>query len=315
MQLTILATFFEISPTVLSMCGAGVLISFVALWAARDGIAQARGLDKVVALSNLCFAAPLAVFGALHLAAAKALATMVPSYMPWPLFWAYFFGFALLAASLSIATKILVRWSGLLFGIAMFCFVAMMDIPGALAIPGDRFGWILAIRELAFGAGAWLLAAGAMTGAVSGAITKSTTNAATGQVKTTFLTIGRVVVGITAIFYGVEFFLHPQGVPALPLQKMMPDWIPAHLLINYLTGAILVVSGAAILLAKKTRLAATYLGAWIVLLVVVIYGPILISALSNPSTEAKVEGINYFFDTLLFAGVILALASATPPTD
>ena len=315
MNTTILATFFETSRTVVSMCSAGILIFFVALWAARDDIARARGLDKVVALSNLCFAAPLAVFGALHLAAAKALATMVPSYMPWPLFWAYFFGFALLAASLSIATKILVRWSGLLFGIAMFCFVAMMDIPGALATPGDRFGWILAIRELAFGAGAWLLAAGAMTGAVSGAITKSTTNAATGQVKTTFLTIGRVVVGITAIFYGVEFFLHPQGVPALPLQKMMPDWIPAHLLINYLTGAILVVSGAAILLAKKTRLAATYLGAWIVLLVVVIYGPILISALANPSTEIKIEGINYFFDTLLFAGVILALASATPPTD
>jgi uncharacterized membrane protein len=266
-------------------------------------------------LSNLCFAAPLAVFGALHLAAAKALATMVPSYMPWPLFWAYFFGFALLAASLSIATKILVPWSGLLFGIAMFCFVAMMDIPGALATPGDRFGWILAMREFAFGAGAWLLAAGAMTSAVSGAITKSTTNSATGQVKTTFLTIGRVVVGITAIFYGVEFFLHPQGVPALPLQKMMPDWIPAHLLINYLTGAILVVSGAAILLAKKTRLAAAYLGAWIVLLVVVIYGPILISALANPSTQVKIEGINYFFDTLLFAGVILALASASPSED
>jgi uncharacterized membrane protein len=297
------------------MCGAGIIVFFVALWAAKDDIAQARGLDKVVALSNLCFAAPLAVFGALHLAAAKALATMVPSYMPWPLFWAYFFGFALLAASLSIATKILVRWSGLLFGIAMFCFVAMMDIPGALATPGDRFGWILAIRELAFGAGAWLLAAGAMTGAVSGAITKSTTSTTTGQVKTTFLTIGRVVVGITAIFYGVEFFMHPQGVPGLPLQKMMPDWIPAHLLINYLTAAILLVSGAAILLAKKTRLAATYLGTWIVLLVVVIYGPILISALANPSTDVKVEGINYFFDTLLFAGVILALASATPPTD
>jgi uncharacterized membrane protein len=315
MQLSILATFFEISRTVLWMCGAGILIFLVALWAARDDIAHARGLDKAVALSNLCFAAPLAVFGALHLAAAKALATMVPSYMPWPLFWAYFFGFALLAASLSIATKILVRWSGLLFGIAMFCFVAMMDIPGALQNPRDRFGWILAIRELAFGAGAWLLAAGAMAGKMTQTTTGSTTETATGQLKTTFLTIGRVVVGITAVFYGVEFFLHPQGVPGLPLQKMMPDWIPAHLLINYLTGAILVVSGAAILLAKKTRLAATYLGAWIVLLVVFIYGPILISALSNPSTEIKIEGINYFFDTLLFAGVILALASATPPTD
>src|ERR1700720_2421247 len=147
----ILATFFETSRTVVSMCGAGILLFFVALWAARDDIAQARGLDKVVALNNLCFAAPLAVFGALHLAAAKSLMTMVPSYMPWPLFWAYFFGFALLAASLSIATKILVPWSGMLWGIAMFSFVAMMDIPAALASPGDRFGWTPAIRELMFG--------------------------------------------------------------------------------------------------------------------------------------------------------------------
>jgi uncharacterized membrane protein len=312
MHTTILATFFETSRTVVSMCSAGILIFFVALWAARDDIAQARGLDKVVALSNLCFAAPLAVFGALHLAAAKSLMTMVPSYMPWPLFWAYFFGFALLAASLSIATKIQVRWSGLLFGIAMFLFVAMMDIPGALENPRDRFGWTLAIREMAFGAGGWILAANAMSGQ---AMTKTMTETTTGQVKITLLTLGRVVIGITAIFYGVENFLHPLAVPGVPLQKMMPEWIPGRPLIGYLTGAILLVSGAAILLAKKTRLAATYLGTWIVLLVVFIYGPILIASLANPSTDVKIEGINYFFDTLLFAGVILALASATPHTD
>jgi hypothetical protein len=75
------------------------------------------------------------------------------------------------------------------------------------------------------------------------------------------------------------------------------------------------VSGAFILLNKKTRMAATYLGAWIVLLVLFVYGPILIASLANPSTDLKIEGINYFFDTLLFAGAILALASATPRTD
>ena len=51
------------------------------------------------------------------------------------------------------------------------------------------------------------------------------------------------------------------------------------------------------------------------LLVLFIYGPILIAALADPSTAVKVEGINYFADTLLFAGAILALASATPRTD
>jgi hypothetical protein len=33
--------------------------------------------------------------------------------MPWRLFWIYFVGVALVIASLSIATKIQVRWSGL----------------------------------------------------------------------------------------------------------------------------------------------------------------------------------------------------------
>ena len=57
--------------------------------------------------------------------------------------------------------------------------------------------------------------------------------------------------------------------PGVPLEKLMPAWIPGRLLIGYLTGAILLVAGACILLAKKTRMAATYLGTWIVLLVVV----------------------------------------------
>jgi len=48
---------------------------------------------------------------------------------------------------------------------------------------------------------------------------------------------------------------------------------------------------------------------------VFIYGPILIAALADPGADVKVEGLNYFFDTLLFAGTILALASATPRTD
>jgi hypothetical protein len=303
MHITILAAFLVISRTVSSMCTAGVVIILVAIWAAKTDIAKARGLDKVVALSNLCFAAPLAVFGALHLAAAQGLATMVPSYMPWKLFWAYFFGFALLAASLSISTKILVRWSGLLFGIAMFCFVAMMDIPGSLATPKDRFGWILTLREMLFGGGGWILAGNAMR------------EQGRGQVGKKLITVGRVIIGVAAIFYGIENSMHTANVPGVPLEKLMPAWIPAHLLIGWVTGAILFVAGICILLDKKTRMAATYLGTWIVLVVVFIYGPILIAALADPSTDVKVEGINYFFDTLLFAGAILALASATPRTE
>jgi uncharacterized membrane protein YphA (DoxX/SURF4 family) len=285
------------------MCGAGILLLLIASWAAKTDIAQARGFDKVVALSNLCFAAPLAVFGAEHLSEARSIMLGVPSYMPWHLFWAYFVGCALLSASLSIATRIQVRWSGLLFGIMMVLFVAMLHVPRALASPHDRFAWTIVIREMSFAGGGWILAGEAMR------------EHGRGQGGDKLITVGRVLVAIAATFFGVENFLHTANVPGVPLEKLMPAWIPAHLLIGYLTGVILFVAGVAILVGRKARMAATYLGRWLVLVVLFVYGPILIAALADPSTGVKIEGINYFFDTMLFAGAILALASATPRTN
>jgi hypothetical protein len=119
-----------------------------------------------------------------------------------------------------------------------------------------------------------------------------------------------VIIGVTAVLYGVENFLHPINVPGVPLEKVLPTWIPARPLIGYVTSAILVVAGLGILSMKKARMSTTYLGTWILLLVIFIYGPILIAGLLDPSTAVKVEGLNYFFDTLLFAGTVLALAGA-----
>lgn len=293
---------FEVSRTANATCAAAVVLFAIGFPAAKSAVARATGIDKVVALSNLCFAIPLAVFGAEHLSAARGISQIVPKFMPWPLFWAYFVGFALLAASLSIATKIQVCWSGLLFGIMMFLFVAMMDLPGTLTDIHNRISWVLLFRELSFGAGGWMLAAAAM-------------DARLARARTTLVTVGRVVIGSAAILYGVQNFLHPLNVPGVPLEKMIPAWIPAKLLIGYLTSAILFFAGVCIVLAKKTRMAAAYLGSWILLLVIFVYGPILIVGLLNPSTDVKVEGINYFFDTLLYAGTVLALASAIPRAD
>src|SRR5260370_13512555 len=195
MHTSILATCLATPGTAASMCSAGILFFLFALWAAKTGIARAGGLDKIVALSNLCFAIPLAVFGAEHLLGARFIMLSVPSYMPWRLFWAYFVGFALLSASLSIATKIQVRWSGLLFGIMMLLFVAMVHIPRVLAPPGDRIPWTIVIREMSFAGGGWILAGNAMRG----------------PGKSKIITVGRVLIAIAAIFFCVERFLRPAG--------------------------------------------------------------------------------------------------------
>ena len=297
MQPTLLAAFLALSRTAIAMSAACLALLVVGLWAAKDEVAQARGLDQLVALTNFCFAMPLAAFGAEHLAGEKFLFRMVPPYMPWRVFWVYFVGVALIAASLSIATRIQVRCSGFLVGMMMFLFVAMLYLPGALRT-GSRLAWTVVFREMSFGGAGWVLA-GIALGGLQGR----------GR---SLIYVGRVLIACTAIFFGVQHFLHPLGLPGVPLQRQMPAWIPARAFLDYLTGAFLVVAGLCFLLARKTRLAATWLGAWIVLLVVVVYGPVLVGALADPSAAAQVEGLNYFADTLLFGGTILTLARAMP---
>ena len=113
------------------MSAAGLALLVIGLWAARNDIAQAHGLNRIVALTNLCFAIPLAVFGAEHFALGNSMIGLVPPYMPGRLSWIYIVGVALIIASLSIATKIQVRWSGLLFAIMMFLFVAIDSLTGS----------------------------------------------------------------------------------------------------------------------------------------------------------------------------------------
>jgi uncharacterized membrane protein len=305
MQPTILAAFLEFSGTAFSMSAAGLALLVIGLLAAKNDIGEARSLDKVVALTNVCFAVPLAVFGALHLFGPRFVMNIVPIYMPWRIFWVYLVGCALIAASLSIATKIGVRWSGLLFGIMMFLFVAMIHLPGALRFPHNRIIWVIVFRETSFGSAGWVLAGVAMGG----------NRDWRGK---SLITVGRMAIAVVALVFGVQHFLHPLALPGVPLEKQMPTWIPARALIDYVTGAFLIAAGVCFLLARKTRMAATYLGGWIVLLVIAIYGPVLIGALANPSIGVQVEGLNYFADTLLFGAVILSLARAmtavTPPS-
>jgi uncharacterized membrane protein len=256
-------------------------------------------LDKIVALKSAAIAAPLAVFGALHLFGPKFVMNLVPAYMPFRMFWVYGVGLALLAAALSIATGKAVRWSGILLGLMMFGFVAMIHFPGALRHPEMRRLWVINSRELSFGGAGWILAGVAWAGVND-------------RLSGTLITVGRALITIAIIFFAIQHFLHPTLLPGVPLEKEIPAWIPARELIDYVTGAALLLAGGSILLSRNTRTIVAALGAWLLVLILVLYGPIMISALLTPAIGEQLVGVNYFADTLLFAGAILTLASVAP---
>jgi uncharacterized membrane protein len=138
----------------------GGVIFIIGLFAIflRDDWQKARGLDKLILFGPLFYAAPIAAFGTEHFTLTKTVASLIPAWIPWHLFWAYFVGTCFILAALSLVTRIQARLSASLLALTFFLFVVLVDAPAWAQNPRNRFGLVLALRELSFSAGPLALA-------------------------------------------------------------------------------------------------------------------------------------------------------------
>ncbi len=284
------------SPFVYWPCIAGLVFLVAALFSLRAEIAAARGLDKLVVMGRMFLAASLAAFGAEHLTGASFIKTVVPAWMPAPLFWTYLVGTALLAVALAVVVKKYVRLAALMYAAMLFLFVLLLHIRGIAAKPHDRIFWAVGLRDFSFAAGGLALA-----------VTESGWPNKPGS--RTLTLVARFCMAIPMLVFAVEHFLHPQFALGVPLAKQTPAWVPVPAAWGYVTGAALLIAGICILANKWARAAATWLGLLVTLITVAIYLPMLIFA---TGTGAQLEGVNYVADTLLYAATILLLAAALP---
>src|SRR6516164_10696902 len=88
--------------------GVILAIGLVAIFLRADW-QKARGFDKLILFGPLFYAAPIAAFGTEHFTVTKTIASLVPAWIPWHWFWAYFVGACFIAAGLSLATRIQAR--------------------------------------------------------------------------------------------------------------------------------------------------------------------------------------------------------------
>lgn len=281
------------SPLIFWPSTAGAVFLGAGLLDFQAELRAASGLDKLIVLGSVFVAAPLATFGAEHLAAPRALAEGVPVWFPARLFWACLVGIALIAAALSLIAKKYVRLSVPLLAAMFFVFVFTIHIPNAVANVKDRLLWTVALRDLTFAAGSLALAGFQVANArprLSGVLIHT----------------GRVLVAIALIVFGIEYFVHPEIAPGVPLLKVTPAWVPLPYAWGYMTAIVLVICGAAILFNRYARSAAAIVGLLMTLITLFLYAPILAIA----PEASQVEALNYVADTLLFGGVILFLAQA-----
>jgi uncharacterized membrane protein len=94
-----------------------------------------RFRERLVPFGAFLFSLPIITFGILHLLYAKDVSTMVPSWIPRPVFWTYFAGIALLGSGISMILKIRTGLIAALLGIMIFTWFIILHIPRIINAP------------------------------------------------------------------------------------------------------------------------------------------------------------------------------------
>src|SRR5258708_25857444 len=149
---------FGMSATAFWMYVCASVLFIIGLIKIFRELPQEHGVDRIMPFGRLSFAIPMAVFGSEHFTITANIATLVPRWIPAHTFWVYLVGLAFLCAALSIATLVQARLAAALVGMTFLIFVLVMDMPGTLANPHNRFFWAFALRQLAFSGGAFAFA-------------------------------------------------------------------------------------------------------------------------------------------------------------
>ena len=278
----------------------GLCVLATALWMHRRDLFDS-GLpveSRICALGPVFIGAAIATFSGEHFTDAADLVRLVPQWLPLRIPITYLVGVALLAAGLSLAARVSVRWSAPLLALLFGLFVLLIHLPNAVEHARTRIFWIFPFREGTFAVGAF-------------SIFVSETKPSWARRIGGFSLFARLWTAFVLVFFGIQHLGYPQFSPGVPSPRPTSSWVPLPHVVAYVTGAILVALGAAALVKKTAVAGITWAGILMAVLTGVLYVPDLFLA-HGPGQP--ITAINFVADTLLFSGSMLAIAGAVLET-
>ncbi len=278
----------------------GLCVLAVGLWMHRRDVFDSAvpAESRIRALGPVFVGAAIATFSGEHFTDAADLVRLVPQWLPLRIPITYFVGIALLAAGLSLATRVAVRWSAPLLALLFGLFVLLIHLPNAVEHAGTRIFWIFPFREGTFAVGAF-------------SVFVTDTKPSWARRSGGFSLFLRLWTAFVLVFFGIQHLGYPQFAPGVPSPKPTSSWVPVPHVVSYATGAILVALGAAALLKKTAVAAITWAGIVMAVLTALLYVPDLFLA-RGPGQP--ITAINFVADTLLFSGCVLVIARAVLET-
>lgn len=81
-------------------------------------------------IGRIIFALTFIYFGVTHFIYAESWTSIIPDYLPFPVYWVFLTGFLMIAAAISIIINFKANISGILLAVMLLIFIFTIHLPG-----------------------------------------------------------------------------------------------------------------------------------------------------------------------------------------
>ncbi|MEO6864389.1 MAG: hypothetical protein ABI229_02950 [Gemmatimonadaceae bacterium] len=122
------------------------------------GAPSSAAMQVAIVVGRMCFGVSLLAFGGSHFLYSAYVASVIPSWLPYPYFWTYAVALAHLAAGVAILTRIKARLAATLLAIMFGSWVIILHGPRVAHNPGSHDEWTSLVVAFAMCGASWVIA-------------------------------------------------------------------------------------------------------------------------------------------------------------